>query len=123
MVRKDDNDGAVLLQDIGNGFAADGDLDWGTLFGFTCLRRKGEFVSANEHLTGSLVVKLPKMRVLELIEAGTGEEFRPNGRVFREWVAVAEHEEGLWRDLITESIAFADTNAAKKAAKSAKKRA
>jgi hypothetical protein len=38
---------------------------------------------------GALVVKLPKERVDELVEAGHGTRFDPgHGRLMREWIAV-----------------------------------
>lgn len=103
---------AALFEDIGNELVAGGSLEWGTLMSSDCLRRKGEFVGMSSHWTGALVVKLPKTRVAELIDAGTGASFAPNGRIFKEWVEVATADEATWRGLIEESIAFAD--AAKK---------
>jgi len=72
------------------------------------LRRHGAFVGMSMHDTGHLVVKLPRDRVDELIDAGTGEPFIPNGRIFKEWVEVPTPDEVTWRALLAESIAFAD---------------
>lgn len=52
------------------------------------------------------MVKLPRARVDELIDAGTGASFAPAGKVFREWVLVEEYDEQRWTDLLRESIAF-----------------
>ena len=45
-------------------------------------------------------------RVLELIDQGIGKEFAPNGRRFKEWVAVEEHDASLWESLILEAKSF-----------------
>ncbi len=60
-----------------------------------------------DHRTGDLVVKLDAARVASLISDGTGASFAPAGRVFKEWVAVAEPDEDAWRRLIDEALAFA----------------
>ncbi len=117
MAEANDSDGTALFEDIGDELVTGEQLEWRTLFGFACFRRKGEFVSVSEHVTGSLAVKLPKARVAELIKAGTGAEFRQNDRFFKEWVAIAERDEPLWREMLEESIAFADINAEKKSKK------
>ena len=54
----------------------------------------------------SLWVKLPEDHVNDLIDAGIGQECKPNGRVFREWVAIPNHDEALWLDLLRQSIDF-----------------
>jgi hypothetical protein len=100
--------GVALFEDLGNELVAGGQLEWGTLMSSDCLRRKGEFVGMSSHWTGALVVKLPKGRVAELIDAGAGASFAPNGRIFKEWVEVPGVDEDVWRGLIEESIAFAD---------------
>ena len=74
----------------------------GTIFGFRCLRVDDEFVGMPAN--GQLWVKLDEARVTELLDEGLGEECRPNGRVFRAWLAVPILDEDLWMDLLTESI-------------------
>ena len=54
-----------------------------------------------------LVVKLPRDRVLELIETGTGEPFAPAGKVFREWVSITTVDRSLWQRLLAEAVGFA----------------
>ena len=56
--------------------------------GLRLLRRAGRFFASYDSRAESLVVKLPRERVVELIADGTGEPFAPNGRVFREWVTI-----------------------------------
>ena len=55
---------------------------------------------------GQLVVKLPRPRVLELVETGRGEPFTGGkGTPMKEWVAVATDETEA-RALVTEAQAF-----------------
>jgi hypothetical protein len=56
--------------------------------------------------TGQLVVKLPESRVAEVVYSGSGSEFSPAGRKFREWVAVDEVDRGLWKSLLAEGRDF-----------------
>ena len=76
----------------------------GTIFGFRCLRVNEAFVGMPAN--GNLWVKLPEQRVSDLIESGVGEVCAPNGRPFREWVAISGHDEKLWLDLLNDSIEF-----------------
>ena len=87
---------------------ADG-VETGTMMGFPCLRVRGAFFASCDHRSGDLVVKLPAARVQELIAIGGGEPFAPAGRVFREWVLVAERDIGRWRTLIAEARSFVQT--------------
>ncbi len=59
-----------------------------------------------ERSSGNLVVKLPRGRVTDLVDSGTGLAFAPAGKVFREWVAIPGHDTEQWYALIEESIAF-----------------
>lgn len=85
---------------------AEGALEEGTIMGGGCVRSGGEFVGMPNHKGDGIVVKLPRARVDELIDAGTGASFAPAGKVFREWVLVEEYDEQRWTDLLRESIAF-----------------
>lgn len=53
---------------------------------------------------GRFVVKLPKSRVDELVDTGTGQRFGPGKRVMKEWVAVDAG--GDWIALAREAYAF-----------------
>ena len=54
-----------------------------------------------------LVVKLPELRVNELIAAGAGERYDPgDGRLQREWVVVTANESHVWLKLATEAEAY-----------------
>ncbi|MEM8902443.1 MAG: hypothetical protein AAGF02_01975 [Actinomycetota bacterium] len=79
----------------------------GTMMGTRCLRRDGEFVAMIARTWEGLVVKLPPERVDELVEAGTGLSFAPNGRVFRAWLHVPDVDEAIWSGLLDEAIAAA----------------
>ncbi|MBI4951511.1 MAG: hypothetical protein HY908_05725 [Myxococcales bacterium] len=78
----------------------------GTIMNGRCLRVGREFVALVDYKGSGLVVKLPKARVAELIEAGVGQPFAPARRVFGEWVAVPKPNRRLWLALLREGIAF-----------------
>lgn len=78
----------------------------GTMMGFPCLRVSGAFFASCDHRTGDLIVKLSRARVRQLIAEGVGEPFAPAGRVFREWVLIADRDEQLWTTLIAEACEF-----------------
>jgi hypothetical protein len=56
----------------------------GTMIDFPCLRFSGAFFASCDHRSGDLIVKLPRHRVEQLIQAGAGKPFAPAGRTFRE---------------------------------------
>lgn len=103
--RQDDH---ARFWDIAEPYLAGGVLVEGTMMGHQCLRTASSngFVATIERSTGNLVVKLPKARVAELIEAGIGLPFAPAKKVFSEWIALADFDEQRWSDLIEESMAF-----------------
>lgn len=78
-----------------------------TMMGFPCLRVDGRFFASLERGSSNLIVKLPAERVRELVASETGVPFAPNGRVFREWVAVEGADEGEWAELVEEAWTFA----------------
>ena len=57
---------------------------------------------------GSLVVKLPRARVDELVEAGQGKRFDPrrNGRLMKEWLVVPPASAADWLALANEGLGF-----------------
>ncbi|MCH9730488.1 MAG: hypothetical protein K0U84_12590 [Actinomycetia bacterium] len=81
----------------------------GTMMGFPCLRASGKFFASCDHRTGDLIVKLPRGRVEELIDAGVGKPFAPAGRTFREWVLVDDRNETRWAALMDEALLFANS--------------
>ena len=78
-----------------------------TMMGYPCVRLAGKFLASYDDESSRLVVKLPRDRVLELIETGTGEPFAPAGKVFREWVSIATVDRSLWQRLLAEAVGFA----------------
>lgn len=103
--------GVALLWDLaGEMQAADDRIVEGTIMSSRCLRVGKEFLAMNHHKKSGLVVKLPASRVAELIDADVGESFAPAGKVFKEWVAVGNADEQLWRDLLAEGVEFVGKN-------------
>ncbi|MFG1622696.1 hypothetical protein [Kribbella sp. NPDC049227] len=78
-----------------------------TMMGYPCVRLAGRFVASYNDSAGSLVVKLPRERVIDLVETGTGDPFAPAGKVFREWVSIPTLDPELWRSLLAEAVEFA----------------
>lgn len=78
-----------------------------TMMGYPCVRLAGRFLASYDKHAGTLVVKLPRERVADLIESGAGDPFTPNGRTFREWVSVSTVDRKLWAQLLTEAVDFA----------------
>jgi hypothetical protein len=105
---RDDAHGAFW--EVAEPFLGSGRLIEGTMMGHQCLRSavSNAFVATVERATGNLVVKLPKQRVAELIDAGAARAFAPAGKVFKEWAAVAEFDEATWTALIDEAATFVD---------------
>jgi hypothetical protein len=78
----------------------------GKIMSGRCLRVGNEFLALVDYKGSGLVVKLPKSRVAELIDAGVGEPFGPAGKIFREWLSVPKPDQRLWRELLCEGIEF-----------------
>jgi len=91
-------------------YLASGALIEGTMMGHQCLRTSGTtgFVATIERASGNLVVKLPRERVAQLIDAGVGLPFAPAKKVFSEWVALPTFDERRWSELIEEAMEFVD---------------
>ena len=81
-----------------------------TMMGFPCVRRAGRFFASFDARTEALVVKLPSERVAELVEAGVGDPFAPNGRVFCEWVSLPSPDRETWRRTLAEALDFATSD-------------
>lgn len=78
----------------------------GTIMQSRCLRVGTEFLALVDYKGSGLVVKLPRARVVELVDQGTGHAFAPAGRVFREWVSVPTVERSTWLSLLKEGVDF-----------------
>ena len=96
--------------DVAMPFLASGEAEKGTMMGFPCLRVKGEFFASAHRQTGDLIVKLPVTRVDQMIKEGTGMAFAPNGRRFKEWVAITNRDADQWLSLMREAKSFVEKN-------------
>jgi hypothetical protein len=105
------DDDHAAFWDVAEPFLGSGRLIEGTMMGQQCLRvtANDQFVATVHRETGNLVVKLPKARVAELIDAGEGLSFAPATKVFKEWVAIPVFNEARWTSLIHESVDFVST--------------
>ena len=79
-----------------------------TMMGYPCLRANGAFFACVEQATGHVIVKLPALRVDELVATGQARHFAPNGRAFREWAAFPAAEPDEWSALLAEAWSFVD---------------
>lgn len=97
-----------LFWEVAEPYLAAGVLVEGTMMGHQCLRLAATdgFVATIERSNGNLVVKLPKARVADLIDAGDGMPFAPAKKVFGEWVEVSVADERRWCELMEESMEF-----------------
>jgi hypothetical protein len=79
----------------------------GRRFGSHALRRRGRIFAML--VRGCLVVKLPRLRVDELVEAGAGVRFDANkGTPMKEWFTLDPGSTMSWSDLGHEALAFAE---------------
>jgi hypothetical protein len=97
-----------LFWDLAEELYGDAAVTRSTMMGYPCLRAGGTFFASLERGTNHLIVKLSPDRVEELISAGMGLPFAPNGRVFRAWVAVPVADEDQWRALLAAARALAN---------------
>jgi TfoX/Sxy family transcriptional regulator of competence genes len=75
------------------------------MFGSTSIKTGGKMFAFFN--TDRLVVKLPAIRVTELVETGKGRPYDPgDGRIMREWVVVVSESAEDWLTLATEAEAF-----------------
>ena len=87
-----------------------GDMDVeqsGKGFGSDALKVRGK-IFAMLSSQGRLVVKLPRQRVDALVASGDGERFDPrrDGRMMKEWLALAPTSSLEWLPLAHEARAF-----------------
>ncbi len=78
----------------------------GTIMGSKCLRVGKEFLALVDYKGSGLVVKLPKERVTELVNADKGKPFGPGGKIFKEWLSVPTQDKRQWRSLLREGVKF-----------------
>ena len=102
----DHQDPAAFFWQAAAAALAHHDVATGTMMGFPCLRVSGAFFASCDHRSGDLIVKLPRRRVGQLIDAGSGKPFAPAGRTFREWVLIDDRDQARWAELIDEARLF-----------------
>ena len=106
-----DGDGADgardLFDELTDDLLYDPAIGRATMMGYPCVRLAGKFLASYDDQAGCLVVKLPRERVAELVEAGDGDPFAPAGKVFREWVSIPATDRVLWQTLLAEAVDFA----------------
>jgi hypothetical protein len=77
------------------------------MMGYPCVRLAGKFLACYDNKADRLIVKLPRDRVLELVETGSGDPFAPAGKIFREWTSIPTVDRALWQRLLAEAVDFA----------------
>jgi hypothetical protein len=101
------DDARALYDELTDDLLYDPAIGRATMMGYPCVRLAGRFLASYDDKAGSLVVKLPRERVTELVDDGRGDLFAPAGKVFREWVSIPTADPELWRILLTEAVDFA----------------
>jgi TfoX/Sxy family transcriptional regulator of competence genes len=98
-------DAAELFDDVVAEFAGREGVDAGRMFASEGLKVDGRIFAMA--VRGRLVVKLPRDRVGELVDAGSGERFDPgHGRLMKEWVSVPPSDSASWVGLAEEAYRF-----------------
>ena len=101
----------IFFWEMAESFLIDKSITKSTMMGFPCLRVNGDFFASVDRKSGDLIVKLPANQVLDLIETEVGKPFAPNGRRFKEWVAIPNRDAALWQQLINDARAFVEGKA------------
>ena len=101
------DDTRALYDELTDDLLYDPAIGRATMMGYPCVRFAGRFVASYDTKECSLVVKLPRERVTELVDSGAGNPFAPAGKVFREWVSIPTPDRKLWQALLDEAADFA----------------
>ena len=99
----------TLFWELAGQFLSEPGVTRSTMMGYPCLRANGAFFACVERITGHLIVKLPALRVSELIAEGQALPFAPSGRTFREWAAFPVADPSEWSALLAEARSYADS--------------
>ena len=87
-------------------FSGDPRVTRGTGFGSSPGRRVNGRIFAML-VRGELVVKLPRERVAEVVEAGTARRFDAGkGRPMRDWASISVAQAGAWPKLVAEAYEY-----------------
>jgi hypothetical protein len=92
-----------LFWDLVEPMLADPAITKSTMMGLPCVRLNGRFFASLDRRSETLLVKLPRGRVAELIAEGVGAPFAPAGRTFREWAAIPIPDRRRWLALLDEA--------------------
>jgi hypothetical protein len=100
------DEAARRFEQVTGRFLAEPDVTQGTGFGTAPgLRTSGKIFAMLVNAT--LVVKLPKERVDELVAAGSAVHFDPgHGRLMKEWASVPVDSPDDWEGLVAEAFRF-----------------
>lgn len=99
-------DATTLWDELAEEQCTDPAVTRSTMMGLPCLRVDGAFFASLARDEPALLVKLPADRVSSMVADGTGLPFAPAGRTFREWVAIPDADEEVWRALLADARAF-----------------
>ena len=102
----DELTGETHFDDVVERFSDDPRVTGGTGFGSSPGRRVDGRIFAML-VRDELVVKLPRQRVTELVEAGIATWFDAGkGRPMREWASISMAQADAWPTLVTEAFEF-----------------
>lgn len=101
-----------LLDRIAEDFDGEPDIVFGTMFRSPGLRVGGKIFAFLGH-DGRLIVKLPRDRAGEFVDAGTAEKVVMGKRTMREWIAFPAQENdtatlALWHEVAREAHRYVD---------------
>jgi TfoX/Sxy family transcriptional regulator of competence genes len=92
------------LAAIATQYMSDPRVTWGKLFASMGLKVDGKIFAMVSR--GHLVVKLPKVRVDELVKSGAATHFDPgHGRLMKEWASITSPRQN-WDRLVREAFDF-----------------
>ena len=105
MTRAPETPGEIRFWEVAEPLLAQPGVTRSTMMGFPCLRVAGAFFACGDRRSGARVIKLDEDRVDALVAAGRGESFAPNGKRFREWVAIPFEKRRTWVKHLDDALA------------------
>ena len=93
----------TLFDKLADEFIDAGEVQPGTMMGFPCLRVRGRYIAFKDKASGTLIVKLTKKCVKNLVESGLANTFAPAGQQFKQWASMSVSDEILWRGVLKEA--------------------